>query len=147
MTNSSGIQVILRILPKHLRRCSVGTTDERDLLSTTLRWPQVACYTYIYNVELQNLYFLPSQIRIMKSRRMRWAWHVARTGEKRIACRIFVGKAEGKRPLGRPRRRCEDNIKVDLGEIGWSGMDWIDLAQERDQWKVLVNTVLNLRVP
>jgi hypothetical protein len=68
-------------------------------------------------------------------------------GEKRNAYRILVGKSEGKRPLGRPRRRWEDNIRMDLREIGWGGMDWIDLAQDRDQWRALVNTVINLRVP
>jgi hypothetical protein len=68
-----------------------------------------------------------------KSRRMRWAVHIARMGEKRKAYRILVGKSEGKRPLGRPRRRFVDNIKIDLREIEWDGMDWIDLAQDRDQ--------------
>jgi hypothetical protein len=67
--------------------------------------------------------------------------------EKRNAYRILVEKPEGKRPLGRPRRRWVDNIKIDLTEIGWDGMDWIDLAQDRDQWRALVNTVMNLRVP
>jgi hypothetical protein len=67
--------------------------------------------------------------------------------EKRNACRILVGKPEGKTPLGRPRHRWEDNIKMDLGEIGWGGMDWIDLAQDRDQWRALVKTVMNLQVP
>jgi hypothetical protein len=68
-------------------------------------------------------------------------------GEKRNAYRILVGKPEGERPLGRPRRRWEDNIRMDLREIGWGDMDWIDLAQDRDQWRTLVNTVMNLRVP
>jgi hypothetical protein len=68
-------------------------------------------------------------------------------GEKRNAYRILLGKPEGKRPLGRPRRRWEDNIRMDFKEIGWSGMDWIDLAQDRDQWRAFVNTVLNFRVP
>jgi hypothetical protein len=68
-------------------------------------------------------------------------------GEKRNAYRILVGNPEGKRPLGRPRRRCVDNIKMNLREIGWDGMDWIDLAQNRDQQRALVNTVMNLRVP
>jgi transcription termination factor 2 len=85
--------------------------------------------------------------RMMKSRRLRWAGHVARMGETRNACRTLVGKPEGKRPLGRPRRRWVDNIKIDLREIGLDGMDWIDLAQDRDQWRTLVNTVMNLRVP
>jgi hypothetical protein len=67
--------------------------------------------------------------------------------EKRNACRILVGMPEGKRPLRRPRRRCVDNIKMDLREIGWDGMDWIDLAQDRDQWRALVNMVMNLWVP
>jgi hypothetical protein len=73
--------------------------------------------------------------------------HVARMGEKRNAYRILVGKPEGKRPLGRPRRKWVDNIKMDLREIGWDGVDGVDMAQVRDQWRALVNTVLNLRVP
>jgi hypothetical protein len=68
-------------------------------------------------------------------------------GERRGAYRALVGKPEGRRPLGRPRRRWEDNIKMYLGEVGWRGMDWISLAQERDNWRALVNTVMNLRVP
>jgi hypothetical protein len=78
---------------------------------------------------------------------MRWAGHVARIGETRNACRILVGKPEGKRPLGRPRRRWVDNIKMELREIGWDGVDWIELAEDRDQWRALVNTVMKLRVP
>jgi hypothetical protein len=77
-----------------------------------------------------------------KSRRMRWTGHVAGMGEKRNAYRIMVGK-----PEGRPRRRWMDNIKTDLREIGWEGMDWIDLDQDSDQWRALVNAVMNLRVP
>jgi hypothetical protein len=80
-------------------------------------------------------------------RRMRWAGHVAGMGAKRNAYRILVGRAEGKRPLGRPRRRWVDNIIMDLREIGKDVMDWIDVAQDRDQWKALVKTVMNLRVP
>jgi hypothetical protein len=83
----------------------------------------------------------------MKSRRMRWARHVARMEAKRNAYRILVGRPEGKRPLGRPRRRWVDNVKMDVREIGWGGMDWIDLAENRDQWRVLVNTLMNLRLP
>jgi hypothetical protein len=78
---------------------------------------------------------------------MRWAGHVARIWEKRNAYRILVGQPEGKRPRGRPRRRWVDNIKIDLREIGWDGMDWINVAQDRDQWSALVNTVMNLQVP
>jgi hypothetical protein len=77
---------------------------------------------------------------------MRWERHEARIGAKRNAYRILVGKLEGKRPLGRPRRRWEDNVIMDLREIGWGGMDWIDLAQDRDQWGALVNMVMNLQV-
>jgi hypothetical protein len=84
---------------------------------------------------------------MIQSRRMRWVGHVARIGEKRNAYRILVGKPEGKRRLGRPRRRWVDNIKIGLREIGWDGMDWIDLAQDRDHWRALVNTVMNFRVP
>jgi hypothetical protein len=84
---------------------------------------------------------------MIKSRRMKWAGHVARMGEKRNAYRVLVGKPEGKSPLEKPRRRSMDNIKMDLRVIGWGGMDWIDLAQDRDQWRTLVNTVKNLWVP
>jgi hypothetical protein len=84
---------------------------------------------------------------MIKSRRMRWVGHVARMGEKRNAYRIFVGKPDGKRPLGRPRRGWVDNIKMNLRELGWVSMVWIDLAQDREQWRSFVNTVMNLRVP
>jgi hypothetical protein len=87
------------------------------------------------------------RIRIIKSRRMRWAGYVARMGENSNAYRILVGMPEGKRPLGRPRHRWVDNIIMDLRQIGWDGLDWIDMAQDRDQWRALVNTVLNFRVP
>jgi hypothetical protein len=78
---------------------------------------------------------------------MRWAGHVARIGEKRNAYRILVGRSEGKRPLGRQRRRWVNNIKMDLREVEWDCMDWIDLAQDRDQWRALVNTVMKIPVP
>jgi hypothetical protein len=84
---------------------------------------------------------------MIKSRRLRLAGHEARMREKRNAYRILVGKPEGKRPLGRPRRRWVDSIKMDLREIEWDCMDWIYLAQDRDQWRALVNTEINLRVP
>jgi hypothetical protein len=101
----------------------------------------------LHNDELRHLYSLPSIIRMIKSRRMRWAGHVARMGEKRNSYRLLVGKPEGKRPLGRLRRRWVDNIKMDLLEIVWGGVDWIGLAQGRGKWSALVNAVTNLRVP
>jgi hypothetical protein len=78
---------------------------------------------------------------------MRWAGHVARMGEKRNAYRLLVGKPEGRSPLGRPRRRCLDNTRMDVVEVGWGHMDWIGLAQDRDSWRALVNSVLKLLVP
>jgi hypothetical protein len=101
----------------------------------------------LYNEELRDLYSSPRKIRIIKSRRMRWVGHVARMGEKRNAYGLLVGKPEGKRPLGRPRRRWVDNIRIDLGEIGWGDVDWIGLAKDRNRWRALVNSVLNFRVP
>jgi hypothetical protein len=101
----------------------------------------------LHNEELHNLYSSPSIIRIIKSRRMRWAGHVARMGEKRNVYRLLVGKPEGKRPLGRPRCRWIDNIKIDLLEIGVNVVDWIGVAQDRYRWRALVNAVMNLRVP
>jgi hypothetical protein len=101
----------------------------------------------MYNEELHGLYSSPSIIRVIKARRMRWAGHVARMGEVRCAYNILVGRPEGRRPLGRPKRRWEDNIKMDLGEIVFGDVDWIHLAQDRDRWRAVVNTVMKLRVP
>jgi hypothetical protein len=100
----------------------------------------------LHNEELNDLYSSPNIIRVIKSRRMRWAGHVARMRRKRGAYRILVGRPEGRRPLERPRHRREDNIKMDLEDVRW-GMDWIELAQDRDRWQALVNAVMNLRVP
>jgi hypothetical protein len=86
--------------------------------------------------------------RIIKSRRMRLAGHVAQMGEKRSVYRLLVGKPEGKRPLGRPKHRWVDNNRMDLGEVGWGDVDWIGLAQDKNSWRApLVNSLLNLRVP
>jgi hypothetical protein len=86
----------------------------------------------LHNGELHNLFSSPNIIRLNKSRRMRWAEHVAHMEEERKVYKVLVGKPEGKRPLGRPRRRWEDGIRMDLREIGWGGVDWIRLAQDRD---------------
>jgi hypothetical protein len=101
----------------------------------------------VYNEELHGLYSSPSIIRVIKARRMRWAGHVARMGEVRAAYNILVGRPEGRKPLARPRHRWEDNIRMDLREIGFGDVDWIHLAQDRDRWRAVVNTVMNLRVP
>jgi hypothetical protein len=101
----------------------------------------------LHNEELHDLYSSPGIIRIIKSRRMRCADHILRMGEKRNAYRLLVGKPEGRRSLGRPRRRWVDNIRMDLGEVGWGDVDWIGLAQDKNRWRALVNSVLNLRVP
>jgi hypothetical protein len=101
----------------------------------------------LHNEELRDLYSSSSIIRIIKSRKMRWEGHVARMGEKRNTYRLLVGKQEGKRPLGKPRRRWVDNIRMDLGEVAWGDVDWIGLAKDRNRWRALVNSVLNLRVP
>ena len=97
--------------------------------------------------ELNDLYSSPNIVRVIKSRRMRWAGHVARMGEERGVYRVLVGKPEGRRPLGRPTRRWVDNIRMDLQEVGCGNVDWIGLAQDRDRWRTLVSTVMNLRVP
>jgi hypothetical protein len=101
----------------------------------------------LHNEELYDLYSSPSIIGIMKAKRMRWAEHVAQIAEKRNAYRLLVGKPEGKRPLGRLRCRWVDNIGMDLGEVGWDDVDWIGLVQDRDRWRALLNSVLNLWVP
>jgi hypothetical protein len=96
---------------------------------------------------LPVVYIKCSIVRVIKARRMRWAGHVAPMGEVRCAYNILVGRLEERSPLGRPRHRWEDNIKMDLREIGFGNVDWIYLAQDTDRWWALVNTVMNLRVP
>ncbi|KAJ4448643.1 hypothetical protein ANN_00033 [Periplaneta americana] len=100
----------------------------------------------LHNTELHALYSSPDIIRNIKSRRLRWAGHVARMGESRNAYRVLVGRLEGKRPLGRPRRRWEDNIKMYLREVGYDDRDWINLAQDRDCWRAYVRAAMNLRI-
>jgi len=101
----------------------------------------------LHNEELNDLYSSPNTVRVIKSRRMRWAGHVARVGEERGVYRVLVGKPEGKKPLGRPRPTWVDNIRMDLQEVGCGYMDWIGLGQDRDKWRKLVTAVMNLRVP
>jgi len=101
----------------------------------------------LHNEELNDLYSSPNIVRVIKLRKMRWAGHVARMGEERGAHRVLVGKPEGKRPLGRHRRRWVDSIRMDLQEVGCGYMDWIGLTQDRDRWRTLVSAVMNLRVP
>ena len=96
----------------------------------------------LHNEELNDLYSSPNMVRVIKSRKMRWAGHVARMDEERGAYRVLVGKPEGKR-----RRRWVDNIRMDLQEVGCGYVDWIGLAQDRDRWRTLVSAVKNLRVP
>jgi hypothetical protein len=119
-----------------LRRILVPKRDE-----VTGEWRK------LHNEELNGLYSSSNIFRVIKSRRVRWAGHVARMRERRCAFSILVGKLEGKRSLTRPGRRRADNIKVDIQEEGCACVDWIELARDRDRWRALVNVVMNFRVP
>jgi hypothetical protein len=101
----------------------------------------------LYIEDLNDLYSSPNIVRVIKSRRMRWAGHVARMGEGRGLYRVLVGKNEGKRPLARLRLRWEDNIKMDIQEVGCRFMDWIRLTRDRDSWRELVTAAMNIRIP
>jgi hypothetical protein len=101
----------------------------------------------LHNEELNDLYSSPTIVRMIKSRRMRWAGHVACMGEGRGVYRVLVGKTEGKRPLGRPRSRWKDNIKADIQKVECGGMEWLELDKDRDKWRALVNAVMNLWGP
>jgi hypothetical protein len=103
-------------------------------------------WSKLHSEELHNLYSTPDIIRQMKTRRMRWAGHVARMGEERKLFKVLVGKPEGKSPLGRPRRWWEVGVKMDLRQIVLGLVDWIRLAQDRDRWQAVVSAVMNLRV-
>jgi hypothetical protein len=127
----------LRVLVNRvLRKIFVPKRDE-----VTGEW------TKLHNMELNELCSSPNIIRVVKWSRMRWAEYIARMGEKRGVYRVLVGKPEGKRQLRRPMCRQEDNIKMDIQELGCEGMDWIELAPYRDRWRALVNAVMNLRFP
>jgi len=127
----------LRVFENRVLRGIFGT--ERD----EVRWD----WRKLHNEELNDLYCSPSIVRVIKTRRMRWAGQVARMGKKRGVYRVLVGKPERKRPLGRPRRRWEDTIKMDLQEVGCGGMDWIKLAQVKERRGEFLNAVMNLGVP
>ena len=101
----------------------------------------------LHNEERNDLYCSPNIVRVIKSKRMIWTGHVARMGERRGVYRVLMGNPGEKRPLCRPRRRWEDNIKMDHQEVGCGSTNWIELAQDRDRWWTLVNAVMNLRVP
>jgi hypothetical protein len=126
----------LRVFENRVLRRIFGPKREED-----------GSWIKLHNDELHSLYSSPNIVKVIKSRRMRWPGHVARMGEGRVAYRVLVGRPEGKRPLGRPRRRWEDSIKMDLRETGIDRANWIRLAQDRVQWRAFVNTVMNLRGP
>ena len=149
--------IILPVVLYGCETCSLTLRDERRLrmfenkLLRRVFGPKrdevTGEWRKLHNEELSDLNSLPNIVRVVKSRRMRWPRHVARIGEGRGVHRVLVGKPEGKRQLGRPRPRWEDNIKMDLQEVGGSCGDWMDLGQVRDRWLAVVGTVMNLRVP
>jgi hypothetical protein len=126
----------LRVFENRVLRRIFGPKREED-----------GSWRKLHNDELHSLHISPNIVRVIKSRRMRWTGHVARMEEGRGVYRVLGGRPEGKRPLGRPTRRWEDNIKMHLSETGIEGKDWIELAQDRFQWRACVNTVMNIRVP
>jgi hypothetical protein len=126
----------LRVFENRVLRKIFGPKREED-----------GSWRKLHNDELHRLYSSPNIVTVIKSRRMRWAGHVTRMGEGRGVYRVLVGRPEGKRPLGRPRGRWENNIKLDLRETGIDRANWIQLAQDRVQWRAFVNTVMNIRFP
>jgi hypothetical protein len=137
-------------MPVVLYGCETWSTtlrEERRLRVLRRIFGPMKEWRKLHNEELNNLYSSPNIVRKKKSRIMRWAGHVARMGEGRGLYRVLVEKSEGNRPLGRPRRRWEHNIKMDLQVVDCGDMDWIQLAQNRDRWRALVTAVMNIRVP
>ena len=128
---------ILRVFEKKLIRKIFGAKKDE----ITGEWRK------LHKAEQHALYSSPNIIRSLKSRRLRWAGHIAHMEQSRNVYRVLVGKPEGKRPLGRPRHRWEDNIKMDLRVVGCNPGEWIDLAEDRDQWRAYVRVVMNFRVP
>jgi hypothetical protein len=124
----------LRVIENRVLRSILG--PKRDEL--TGQWRK------LHNEELNDLYCSSNIVWVKKSRRLRWAVHVERIGERRGVYSVLVGKPEGKRPLGRPRHKWEDNIKMDHKAVGCGGMDWMDVAHDRDRWRGLVKAVMNL---
>jgi hypothetical protein len=133
---SNIVRWLLRVFENRVLRRIFG--PKRDEVAGELR--------KLHNEELHDLYSSPTIVRVIKSIRMRWAGHVVRMAEGRGVYRALVGKPEGKRPLGRHRCKWEDNTKMDLQVVGCGSMDWIELAQDRDRWRELVNAVINIRV-
>jgi hypothetical protein len=126
----------LRVFENRVLRRLFGPKREKD-----------GSWRKLHNDELHSLYSSPNIVRVIKSSRMRWAGQVARIREGRGVYRVLVGRPEGMRPLGGPRRRWDDNIKMDLRDIAIDGANWIQVAQDRIQWRAFVNMVMKLRVP
>jgi hypothetical protein len=140
-----GVKLGLALREKH--RLKVFENRVLRRIFGPMRDEVIVEWRKLHDEELRDLNSSPSIIRIIKSRKMRWAGQVARMGENRNSYKLLVGRPEGRRPLGRTRRRWVDNIRMDLGEMGSGGVDWIGLAQDRKRWRALVNSVLNFRVP
>ena len=130
----------------HMRDACSGDKTIRRRIFGSRKDEVTGEWRRLHNEELNDLYSSPNIVRVIKSRRIRWVRGVARMGEDRGVYRVLLGKPEGRRPLGRPRRRWVDNIRMDLQEVGCGYMDWIGLVQDRDNWRTLMNAVMNLRV-